>query len=127
MLGIAGSYIDYVDIHWYWEWDNASWILWKSERPMKRTNSTQTYGDSVVYANNLFASLGYPHVKTAVMEWNLGPGPWTTDPEHNLFKTALMQTEMQMQFLQAGLDIGLIYALQSPLVAANDDGGRCAG
>lgn len=121
MLGIAGSNIDYVDIHWYWEWDTASWDLWKSELPMVRTSSSYSYKDSVTYANNLFASLGYPHVKMAVMEWNLGPGPWQTDAAHNNFKTGLMQTEMQMQFLQAGLDIGLLYALQSPNVTSAED------
>ncbi|QHI70337.1 hypothetical protein [Tichowtungia aerotolerans] len=113
MLGIAGTNIDYVDIHWYWEWDNASWPLWKSELPMSRTSSSFSYKDSILYANNLFASLGYPNIRMVVLEWNLGPGPWQTDLAHSNFKTALMQTEMQMQFLQAGLDIGLIFALHN--------------
>ncbi len=119
MLGIAGDNIDYVDIHWYWKWNTASWDLWKTQLPM--LHGSVAYKDSVIYANNLFTTLGYPHVKMAVMEWNIGPGPWMTDPEHNGFKTALMQMEMQIQFLRAGLDIGLLYALQSPMVAANED------
>jgi len=113
LFSIAGTNIDYVDIHFYWEWGTASWSVWKSEYPMLRTSSSYSYKDSVIYANNLFASLGYPQIKMAVMEWNIGPGPWQTDPEHTRFKTALMQTEMQMQFLQAGLDIGSIWALHS--------------
>lgn len=121
MLSIAGTNIDYVDIHFYWEWGSASWALWKSEQPMLRADTAYSYESSVRYANDLFVTLGYPHIKMAVMEWNLGPGPWTGDVTHTKFKTALMQTEMQMQFLRAGLDIGLLYALNSPAVPANRD------
>jgi hypothetical protein len=121
MLSIAGANIDFIDLHFYWEWDNASWPLWKSQMPMIRTGSTQTYKKSVEYANNLFTTLGYPHVRTAVLEWNTGPGPWASDPDHTNFKTALMQTEMQIQFLQAGLEIGMLYALESPGVEPSGD------
>jgi len=121
MLSIAGSNIDFVDLHFYWEWDNASWPLWKSQQPMMRTESEQSYKTSVEYANTLFTTLGYPHVRVAVLEWNTGPGPWISDPDHTHFKTALMQTEMQIQFLQAGLDIGMLFTLESTKVEPTED------
>ncbi|QHI70323.1 hypothetical protein [Tichowtungia aerotolerans] len=120
MLSIAGTNIDFVDLHYYWEWNTASWDSWKSQLPMTRAGA-QTYQESIEYANALFASEGYPNIRAAVLEWNIGPGPWMTDPGHNNFKTALMQSEMQMQFLSAGLDIGLLYTLESTNVDPLND------
>lgn len=115
MFAAAGDVIDYMDLHYYWEWDTASWDLWKSQKPMTKKGSSKTYAADVAQANSIFADLGYPNIRTAVLEWNIGPGPWQTDPVHNHFKTALMQSEMHLQFLQAGLDIGMLYTLESPL------------
>jgi hypothetical protein len=75
----------------------------------------------VVYANDLFSRLGFPNVRLAVMEWNIAPGPWEEDPEHTNFKTALMQAEMELQFMQAGLDIGMLWTLQSPSVDSTSE------
>jgi hypothetical protein len=119
MFSIAGDVIDYVDLHYYWEWGTASWDLWKSQKPMLKKGTSKTYGEDVEEANAVFAGLGYPHIRTAVLEWNIAPGPWETDPAHSHFKTALMQAEMQMQLLQGGLDIGMLYTLESPLVDFN--------
>lgn len=118
MLGIAGANIDFVDVHYYWSWGTATWDIWKSQDPMK--HGSLSYEGMIDYANDLFVSEGYPHVRAAVLEWNIAPGPWTTDPYHTKFRTALMQSEMQLQFLQAGLDIGLLYALESPVDPAED-------
>jgi hypothetical protein len=115
MFAAAGDVIDYMDLHYYWEWDTASWDLWKSQKPMTKKGSSSTFGENVAQANTIFANLGYPNIRTAVLEWNIGPGPWQTDNDHTHFKTALMQTEMHLQFLQAGLDIGMLYTLESPL------------
>jgi hypothetical protein len=125
MLAIAGANIDYLDVHWYWQWDTASWDVWKSQRPMLQTSGSTTagysYRDAVVYANDLFSRLGFPNVRLAVMEWNIAPGPWEEDPEHTNFKTALMQAEMELQFMQAGLDIGMLWTLQSPSVDSTSE------
>jgi hypothetical protein len=115
MFDAAGDVIDFVDLHYYWEWGTASWDLWKSQKPMLKKGTSKTYGEDVAEANAIFADLGYPNIRTAVLEWNIAPGPWQTDPGHTHFKTALMQTEMQMHFLQGGLDIGMLYTLESPL------------
>ena len=120
MLSIAGANIDFVDVHYYWSWATATWDIWKSQTPMLRGGG-QTYKESIEYANNLFAAEGYPHVRTVILEWNIAPGPWETDPAHTKFKTALMQSEMQLQFLQAGLDIGMLWALDVPSVDPTSD------
>ncbi len=120
MLSIAGANIDFVDVHYYWSWNTATWEIWKSQNPMKRSGS-QSFKQTVEYANNLFVSEGYPHVRAAILEWNIAPGPWQTDPDHTQFKTALMQSEMQMQFLQAGLDIGMLWAFDVPSVDPTAD------
>ncbi len=120
MFSNAEGTIDYVDVHLYWQWNSGDWAIWKSQLPMKH-NPGYSYESTITYANDLFATLGYPDTKVAVMEWNLGPGPWQTNSVHNNFKTALMQSEMQLQFLRGGLDIGLMYALHSPNVSPNED------
>jgi len=48
------------------------------------------------------------------MEWNLGPGKYKEDPNHNHFRTALMQSEIQMQFMQAGMEIASLWSTQWP-------------
>jgi hypothetical protein len=121
MLSVAGTNIDLVDLHYYWQWDNASWDLWKTQLPMKRTGSSQTYQDSVEYADAIFSSEGYPDIHPVVLEWNIGPGPWMTDAGHCNFKTALMQTEMHLQFLAAGVEVGLLYALESTGINPAED------
>ncbi|MBK1875884.1 hypothetical protein [Pelagicoccus mobilis] len=120
MLPIAGHNIDFVDVHYYWQWATASWDIWKSQRPMTRKGS-ETYEDSVEAANKYFVDEGYPHIRLAIMEWNIAPGPWETDTNHNKFRTALMQSEMQMQFIKGGLDIGMLWAFGVPSVDSSND------
>ncbi|MGK0237332.1 MAG: alpha-N-arabinofuranosidase [Candidatus Pelagisphaera sp.] len=120
MLPIAGNNIDLVDVHYYWQWATATWDIWKSQKPMKRKGN-ETYEISVEEGNKFLVDEGYPHVRLAIMEWNIAPGPWETDTAHNKFRTALMQSEMQMQFIQGGLDIGMLWALDVPSVDSTND------
>ena len=113
----AGSNFDYLDIHWYWKWGVASWDEWKSKTPMEIETEYYNGGtlvEEMEYFNELAASLGQSHLKLASLEWNIGPGPWQTDPDHSKFKTALMQSEMQMQFIQGGLEVGCIWSMHWP-------------
>ena len=117
LLNIAGDNFDYIDIHYYWKWGVASWEEWKGTTPME--NKTEwydggTYVEEINYFNNLMAELGKPNIKLAVMEWNIGPGPHNTDPSHTPFKTALMQSEMQMQMMQGGVEIAALWSTQWP-------------
>lgn len=115
----AGHNFDYLDVHWYWRYNQASWDLWKVETPMKQVEDEWypnggTYVEEMEWFNNLATSLGHPHIKLASLEWNIGPGPWQEDPNHTKFRSALMQSEMQMQFIQGGLEVGSMWAMHWP-------------
>jgi len=64
-----------------------------------------TIVEEISYFNELMTSLGKPNIKLASMEWNLGPGTYRSDPDHTPFKSTLMQSEMQLQMMQGGLEI----------------------
>ncbi|WP_439183401.1 carbohydrate binding domain-containing protein [Carboxylicivirga taeanensis] len=124
LMNIAGDNIDYIDIHWYWRWDEASWELWKSQTPIQFENQWYnggTYVEEIEYFNNLTSQLNKPHIKIASLEWNLGPGPWQTDAHHTKFKTALMQSEMQMQMMQGGMEVASLWSTQWPGTVDSDD------
>jgi len=123
LLNIAGDNFDYIDIHYYWKWGVASWEEWKAKTPME--NETEwydggTYVEEINYFNNMMAELGKPEIQLAVMEWNIGPGPHNADPYHSHFKTALMQSEMQMQMMLGGLEIGSLWSTQWPNSSNSD-------
>jgi len=123
LLNIAGDHMDYMDVHWYWKWTEGSWNEWIAKTPME--NETEwydggTFVEEIKYFNELMKELGKPHIKLASMEWNLGPGKYAEDPLHNRFKTALMQSEMQMQMMQGGLEIGSLWSTQWPNDAESD-------
>jgi len=123
LVNQAGDNFDYIDVHWYWKWENGSWDEWTNKTPME--NETKwydggTYVEEIEYFNQLMASLGKPHIKLASMEWNLGPGKYKSDSEHTHFRTALMQAEMQMQMMQGGLEIASLWSTQWPDDAESD-------
>lgn len=107
LLTVAGHNIDYVDVHWYWKWGVSNWADWKAKTPMEYETASYdggSYVEEVAYFNNLAASLGKSHIKVAVLEWNIAPGDHNSNPDHTEYMTALMQSEMQMQFMQAGIE-----------------------
>jgi len=123
LLTIAGDNIDYLDVHWYWKWSEGSWNEWIAKTPME--NETEWYNggtfvEEINYFNELMKELGKPHIKLASMEWNLGPGKYADDPLHNRFKTAIMQSEVAMQMMQGGLEIGSLWSTQWPNDAESD-------
>ncbi len=117
LINIAGHNFDYIDLHWYWKWGVASWDEWLKKTPMEMETEWYdggTFVEEITFFNQLMASLGAPHVKLACLEWNIPPGKHNEDPYHTPFKTALMQAEMQMQFMQGGLEIASLWTTQWP-------------
>ncbi|MCA0892161.1 carbohydrate binding domain-containing protein [Microbulbifer agarilyticus] len=115
LINVAGDNIDYIDVHWYWKWGTSNWDAWKAKTPME--NETEwydggTFVEEMGYFNDLTASLGKPHIKLAALEWNIAPGDHNTNPDHTPFMTALMASEMQMQFIQGGLELGAMWTTQ---------------
>ena len=117
ILRIAGDHIDYMDVHWYWKWGAASWDAWIAKTPME--NETEwydggTYVEETAFFNNLAATAGQSHIKLASLEWNIAPGGHNANPDHTEFMTALMQAEMQMQMMQAGIEFASMWTTQWP-------------
>ena len=115
LINDAGDNIDYIDVHWYWKWGVANWTAWKAVTPMQ--NDTEwydggTFVEEINFFNNLAASLGKPHIKLAALEWNIAPGDYNVNPAHTQFMQALMQSEMQMQFMQGGLELASMWTTQ---------------
>jgi len=123
LINGAGDNIDYIDVHYYWKWGVATWDAWKEKTPME--NETQwydggTYVEEIKYFNKMVADLGKPHIKLASLEWNIAPGDHNTNPDHPPFKTALMASEMQMQFIQGGLELASMWTTQWPGSASGE-------
>ncbi|MBV1887786.1 MAG: T9SS type A sorting domain-containing protein [Urechidicola sp.] len=115
LINVAGDNIDYIDVHWYWKWGVATWDAWKATTPMQ--NDTEwydggTFVEEIEFFNDLTATLGKPHIKLAALEWNIAPGDFHSDPNHTEFMQALMQSEMQMQFIQGGLELASMWTTQ---------------
>ena len=115
LINVAGDNIDYIDVHWYWKWGVATWDAWKATTPMQ--NDTEwydggTFVEEIEFFNNLTATLGKPHIKLAALEWNIAPGDFHSNPAHTEFMQALMQSEMQMQFIQGGLELASMWTTQ---------------
>lgn len=116
----AGDSFDYLDVHWYWKWGNASWSLLKSQLPLE-IRPQYTVSDEVDYFNNLVAQHGKPHLKLASLEWNIGPGPWETDPAHTRFRTSLMQADIMMQLIKSGIEVASFWSTQWANTPAESD------
>lgn len=117
LINIAGDNIDYIDVHWYWRWGESNWNLWKAQTPMEFENQWYdggTFVEEIEFFNNLTDSLNKPHIKLAALEWNIAPGDYNVNPSHTQFMQALMQSEMQMQFIQGDLRIASMWSTQWP-------------
>lgn len=124
IINIAGANIDYIDVHWYWKFGVASWEEWKAKSPMELETEWYDGGtikDEIDAFKNLTTNLGFPNIKLASLEWNIGPGPWQEDPFHTKFRTALMQSEIQMQMMLGGLEIASMWSTQWPGTADAKD------
>jgi alpha-L-arabinofuranosidase len=117
LINVAGENIDYIDVHWYWKWGEASWEEWIAKSPMEMENEWYDGGtimEEIASFASLTTNLGHSHIKLASLEWNIGPGPWQEDLNHSKFRTALMQSEMQMQMMLGGLEVGSLWAAHWP-------------
>ena len=115
LLAIAEHNIDYVDVHYYWKWGSSNWNEWKAKTPMEYETQWYnggSYVEEIESFNNIAISSGHPDIKVAVLEWNIAPGDHNTNPAHTSYMTALMQSEMQMQFMQAGIEYASMWTSQ---------------
>lgn len=106
----AGKNIDIIDVHWYWGWKQPDQMdKWLSESPMKLWTKN-SYINEIADFHQMVIDFGFPGIKLASFEWNVGPGNGTEDnlTEH---QSALIQSEMLMQFIIGGLDMAVFWPL----------------
>jgi hypothetical protein len=113
LVRAAGEHIDIADIHCYWDWGHATHEKWLDQNPMRNASQWRqdgpTYTADIEMFHAMVADEGHPHIRVAVLEWNIAPNDEGNNP--SAFQSALMQTEMMMQFADAGLDQACLWPL----------------
>jgi hypothetical protein len=111
-LAIAGKHIDFVDVHMYWKFKNATFENWKKEGLMKH-RGIRPYNEQREIFEKLFAEAGYPNIKLVILEWNIGPaGDGDLPPTEA--QAALMASEQFTQYIQSGLFMATFWPLSWP-------------
>jgi len=110
LIQLAGANIDVIDVHWYWNWNNATWKRWLEKTPMVQWTG-DSYVEDIGYFHQMAKELGHPNIKLASFEWNIGsPKGGTFTPS----RIALAQAEMMMQFISGGLDMSIMWPMHWP-------------
>lgn len=116
LLQEVGNLIDVYDAHWYWNWAEASFDNWTAQLPMDPdpySGSRQSYKQEIEFFNTKAASLGLSHLKLASLEWNIGPSEDIASVP-TIYQSAVMQSEMLLQFMDGGLDMAALWAIYWP-------------
>ncbi len=111
----TGDVVDFVDVHYYWEWGRSSRARWEARTPMESSDQwkpaaqVMTYRDEIARVRDACARAGHPGIGVTVLEWNIGPGKdsWQFPPA----LSALIQAEMLMQFIEARVEIACLWPL----------------
>lgn len=111
LIQLAGANIDVIDIHWYWSWNDLSWEKWLSKTPMEQWTGF-SYAQDIAYFRQMVKDMGYPDIKLASFEWNLGP--IRSGSNYTASKAALTQAEMLLQYIQGGLDFAVFWPIHWP-------------
>jgi hypothetical protein len=110
LFALAGEHIDVVDVHWYNMWGTASWDQWQAVTP-NGVFTGDSYLSEIGRFREIAARNGYPDVKLASLEWNVGPRKNNAGPKPNPAQSALIQSEMMLQFMLGGLDMATFWPL----------------
>jgi alpha-N-arabinofuranosidase len=105
----AGANIDFVDLHFYWRYNTATFANWIAE-PHMTNQQTQPYSQQRAIYKQMFATAGFPNIELAVLEWNVGPYG-TGNPEPSEAETALMAGEELIQLIQSGVQLACFWPL----------------
>lgn len=108
LLSIAGSNIDIIDAHWYWSWSKPTFEKWLAKTPMEVWTGG-SYLDEIAYFRQMVKDFGYPNIKLASLEWNVGP---IRERQLTPHQCAFIQSEMLMQFITGGLDMATFWPLE---------------
>ena len=112
LIATAGKNIDYIDIHFYWRWGNATYANWKAEKVMKQGGGLP-YNQQRAFYKRLVDSMGYPHIDLISLEWNLGRiGKKNIPPTQA--EVALMVSEQFTEFIQSGMPMATFWPVSWP-------------
>jgi alpha-L-arabinofuranosidase len=113
LIMLAGSNIDIIDVHWYWGWKQSDQMnKWLAESPMQLWTKN-SYINEIADFRKMAADFGFPGIKLASFEWNIGPSD-AVENSPTYHQCALMQSEMLMQYMIGGLDMAVFWPLHWP-------------
>ena len=112
LIAKAGKNIDYIDIHYYWRWGNATYTNWKAEKVMKQGGGLP-YNQQRAFYKRLVDSMGYPDIDLISLEWNLGRIGKNNVPPTQA-QVALMVSEQFTEFIQSGMSIATFWPVSWP-------------
>ncbi len=94
-LQIAGKFVDYIDVHWYWGWGTSSFDRWLDEPP--------SYSAAINRIQTTCRDSGFPKMGVVVLEWNVVPSDWNVSfsPSSN----AVIQGNLLLEFLNHGAEL----------------------
>ncbi len=111
----TGDYVDYIDIHFYWEWGRSTFLRWQETTPLetgdkwKHKDLIRTYQEDFALLRKAFASAGHPEMGLMVLEWNIAPSD-----ESLVFSqaaNALIHADLLMEFMRADVHITCLWPL----------------
>ena len=112
LIAKAGKNIDFIDIHFYWRWGNATYANWKAQKAMRQGDGLP-YDQQRAFYRKLVDSMGFPHIDLISLEWNVGKiGKGNKPPSQA--EVALMVSEQFTQFIQSGMPIATFWPVSWP-------------
>lgn len=113
----AAPYVDYMNLHFYWEWGTASTERWK-RGPMRNSSQWTAYEDSRPFNQQLqvyqrqLNEAGWDHIGLVVLEWNIGPIERTYEGSAmNDHILAMAQAEMLLQLAKGEIHMSVMWPL----------------
>ena len=113
ILRRAGANIDYVDVHYYWRFFDATFENWKAE-PVMVHHTKSPYRDQRPHYKSIFQETGHPDIELVTLEWNTGPHVRAGHERPSEAEVALMVSEQFTQFIQSGVHMATFWPLSWP-------------
>lgn len=107
--------IDYIDVHWYWAWGQASFDHWIKQTPLdtgdkwKEPEISRPFDEDISLIKESFKRAGAPHVGLVALEWNIAPSNWSQTFNQSLI--AIIQAELLMEFARGDVRLTCLWPL----------------
>jgi hypothetical protein len=111
----TAAVIDYIDVHWYWAWGQASFDLWIKQTLLdtgdkwKDPEISRPFGEDIALIKESCKKAGAPHVGLVVLEWNIAPSDWSQTFNQSLI--AIIQAELLMEFARGDVHLTCLWPL----------------